>query len=60
MAVIDWVGFHLDSEKEALYPSWARGRKAFPLGAEEDEQDHKGDDEGCEEEEGQNDLNQFC
>nr|XP_014717993.2 nucleolin-like isoform X4 [Equus asinus] len=48
-----------DSEKEALYSTWAKGRRALPVGVEEDEQDDD-EDKGCEEEEeeGQNDLNQ--
>lgn len=61
MAVIDEVGFHLDSE-EAGYPPWARGRTVLPLGLGGDEQDNNCDDKGCEEEEeeeGQNDLNQL-
>ncbi|XP_070278484.1 nucleolin-like [Myotis yumanensis] len=40
-----------DSEKEAVNSLWSRGRKAFPVGAEEDEQDNHCDDKGYEEEE---------
>lgn len=60
LELIRWV-FHLDSENEAAYSPWARGRKALPLWAEEAKQgSHSEDRDGEEEEGGKNDPNQLC